>query len=259
MFPPMTNRKNNQNTASKSSLSNCSFWKVDQSNRNLHPSLHLFFWSWILFLSFPSYSVAAGRDDQRPVEIGIDPFETDPSVQEDQKETFEPSLLENLDVAQPNPQAPSTGPRSRPQDQIFYSYRNSFSPRIGVSFNFQHLLDPGYLVGFQYFLSSDAGVGWEGGVDVTNHGDGVLHLQRRWIFWPHESLRPFAKAGLGVTLNPSENFSTLLHFENYQLRTAAGVEYWVLASVSLRGELDLVYRFNQDLECTMTGGYSWAW
>lgn len=177
---------------------------------------------------------------------------------EENKKIVEPAPLEDrgtVDVIVTPP--PKSGIRS--EEEYFHPFRHGFSLRAGrvsSSVTTNDTSTP-YIGGVQFMFTAPSLRAYEAAADLLSDGTGALHLARRWIY-TRTKLRPFTKAGFGILVKPEDALAFLVNFSNYRVHGAAGAEYLLRKSQSLRIELEAAVSMKV-LQINATVGYVFAW
>lgn len=198
-----------------------------------------------------TFSVRAYAANASPSPDFVDPAPQTPPPTEEQR-----ALQKSVDIA-PEPPAP---PAALRRLGYFHRYRSGVSLLgFGVAdsrslANRDGLLERASL----YYLFADSNLNqWEIGADLQSDQSGALSFEARWIL-SRTRFRPFTKAGLGLRINPDDQFATILRLENYQLRGSAGFEANISAPLSLRTEVEATIS-GRSFQILAGAGLVWAW
>jgi hypothetical protein len=144
-------------------------------------------------------------------------------------------------------------------EEIYFPYRSAISARLGMGSEAKMFSknEYYYLYGLLYQFPNEHGKHWEAGADVMNDGKGILSIGWKKRFTPTEAIRPYYKLGFAVRIDPSEQLTTFLRNENYQLRPAAGFEYFLEHPSSIRLEIES-WVSNREFGFHLCMGYSYA-
>lgn len=167
------------------------------------------------------------------------------------------SKIETVDMAEPPPPTPGS---ERPQLEYFHRHRRGLTFRIGQLFDSkpdEGKASPTLLGGTQFLFATSDLRAWEAGADLFADGNGALHFARRYIH-SRTSFRPYTKIGIGVRVVPEDKLVTLIKYDNYQVRTAAGFEYHVQGATSARLEIEGALSARQ-IQGSITVGVVQAW
>jgi len=159
---------------------------------------------------------------------------------------------EVVEIAQPPP-----GRGVRVQQDYFFPYRRAFSLRFGQVYSSAKAGSPTGLVGVELMLTNEERESYEAGADLLTDGGGDLHLARRFIF-TQSRLRPYAKIGAGILVNPADGLALLVNFSNYRAIASVGAELLVRRAESLRLDVE-VAASTKAMHAIASLGYSWAW
>ncbi len=161
--------------------------------------------------------------------------------------------LDSVDIAKPPPLIVKLQ-----EKEYFYPYSRTLSARFGGVLDSQKFSDKGFLLlaGVIYLYRHRPNEYYDFGFDVRNDNYGTIHAERRWISGRAAS-RPYAKAGLGLNLIPSDQLATFLKFQNYQIRGAVGIEKIFISPMSFRYEVELLQ--GEATILILSLGYSWGW
>jgi hypothetical protein len=147
------------------------------------------------------------------------------------------------------------------QQTVYFPYQSSVSPRLGFGTDTNRLREGNiyyYFYGLQYQLPNDQGIHWEATADVINDGTGVISVGRKLRLTPTEATRPYFKLAGAIHINPSEQLTTFLRSENFQLRPSAGFEYFLQHPSSVRVELETWFSLRY-MGLHLSVGYAYAW
>lgn len=141
----------------------------------------------------------------------------------------------------------------------YFRYRQSISPRLGLYLNSQSVADSiPYVLGIRYMLPSDTNPYYELGADLDARAAGTVSLDYRHIFRSTHPFRPYLTAGGALRVFSKEGLGTLVNYQNLIARSSLGVEQLMIASASLR--LDLQFGIGLKTQSIILSlGYSWAW
>lgn len=144
--------------------------------------------------------------------------------------------------------------------EVYFPYQSSISPRFGSGTDTDHIKNNHYyyFFGLQYQLPSDDGRHWEAGADVLDDGTGVLSIGRKFRLNATEALRPYFKVAGAIHTVPSEQLTTFLRIDNFQIRPSLGYEYFLQHPSSFRMELES-WVGTKLMGIHLTVGYSYAW
>jgi len=157
--------------------------------------------------------------------------------QTNEKNSEPPTGIKDMDVSKiPEPKSQFVSSKS----QVFFPYESSMSPRFGMGTDSNRISNNEYyfLYGLQYQFAGENGLHWEAGGDVLSDGTGVVSLGRKWRYFPTEAMRPYLKLAGALHIDPSEQLTTFLRTENFQIRPAVGFEYFLEHPSSVRLELE---------------------
>lgn len=203
----------------------------------------------VLFVTFAVSSVAHAIPNSPALD-----FENPSPPPPEATESDDVAKKAAIDITEP---PPPTFERS--EAEYFYPYRHALSFRGGAvidSGNGQ--AGPIGLMGVQYlFPISNPLRQIEIGADLLSSSNGSIHAAQRFIH-SRARLRPYSKMGLGIKIVPSEQLTTFLKYQNFQIRGATGIERLVYKTTSLRAELELVAG-TVGIQGIATLGYVWAW
>ena len=148
-------------------------------------------------------------------------------------------------------------PIARAKMPWIYRYRRSLSVLAGTVNGLSGLDDIQYLFGSRFSFATESDALYEAGADVLTNGRGTVHFARRLVFG-RSQFRPYAKAGVGVDLDPREGLTGILRLENFQARAALGAEQSLTQATSVRFEVEALIsgRLQQALALM---GLTWAW
>lgn len=143
-------------------------------------------------------------------------------------------------------------------ENYFYPYQSSISPRFGVFFDSQNLTSIQYIFGFNYLAESVTNRHWEFGADLYSNANGSLSGGYRWIFFPNDKFRPYAKAGGSLLMVPSDGLGNFISLSHYRVLGAVGFEDILRDPMSVRIDLEVAVG-TQRSSVQLCVGYSWAW
>ncbi len=168
-----------------------------------------------------------------------------------------PKGLEDMRIS-PVPKV-QVGTGRKGTEEVYFPYRSSISPRLGFGTESKKLSknEYHYLYGLLFQFPSDHAEHWEAGADVINDGKGVLSIGWKKRYRPTEAVRPYTKIGFAVRVDPSEQLTTFLRNENFQIRPATGFEYFLEHPSSIRLELE-TWISRSELGLHLCMGYSYA-
>lgn len=170
-----------------------------------------------------------------------------------------PSSFEKESTTAPSALPPYSA-RNERQPAFLYRYLSSISPRVGVGWdakeqaNKQALL---YLVGVHFEFTGSDDAAYEAGADAQSNGRGAVAFSRLFRFGRGRA-RPYAKAGGGIELDPTDRLAGLLKHENFQLRGSGGIEMTLHRQLSLRLELEAAASIRTQRAALLVG-YAYAW
>lgn len=176
--------------------------------------------------------------------------ETEPIQTHDQ--SFDTNMRDTVNIAVP----PPTKQAIVTQREYFYPYRQAIALRTGLAFGSGDG-SGAKIGGVQYQFVNSTFLIFEAGADLATDGTGSLSFARRWIY-SRSRFRPYTKAGGGILVKPSDGLAFFVNYSNYRIDGAAGAEYSIRKSQSLRAELETAVSLKAFLVMA-TVGYVWAW
>lgn len=209
-----------------------------------------FFLTFVLIVGLNSTELASAAPDRPSPDFRDDP----PAEEAVGANDF--MKVEGMSITQP--------PFSEDVDQrelgYYHRFRKSLTARVGSMYDTK-ATDEGqhvpYLMGVQYqFPARDLGT-YEAGFDLLSGGTGQVQASKVIVF-SRTKFRPYAKAGVGLRIEPDDQMASFVKFENYQGRAAIGFERLTLDAMSLRVELELSISL-RSVQGTSSLGYVWAW
>jgi hypothetical protein len=162
---------------------------------------------------------------------------------------------ETVDIAQPPPlKEPLVSER-----EFFYQYRQAITIHAGEALSSVTTNDTSMplVAGIQYEYMTQERKTYEVGADLLSDGTGTLDFAKRWIY-TRTRLRPYTKAGGGLLVKPSDGLAALVNFVNFRVEGAAGAEYLLRKSQSIRADLKAALS-TKAFVVIGTFGYVWAW
>jgi hypothetical protein len=183
---------------------------------------------------------------------------SEPSIEDAQTTPAAPGAEKTtVDISIPPPQRPNTVRAT----EYFYPFRSALSVRFGKSTRSTTYIEGATttpsVTGVQYFFLADNLRRFEAGADLNSDGTGTLQFTERWVF-SRAKLRPYGKAGLGLVIVPRDQLATFAKFSQYLAVGAAGAEYLVRKSQSVRAEVEAGLSLS-GFYTVLTAGYVWAW
>jgi hypothetical protein len=179
----------------------------------------------------------------------VPPVEAPPSLDHKQIE-------HSVDIT-PEPPAPPNAARKL---GYFHKYRQGLSALIYGVYDTQVAANgnsPLTRASLLYLFNDESLRAYEGGADLLSDGTGALSIARRWIY-SRTRFRPYTKAGVALRIVPSDQLTTVLKLENYQVRGAAGFEHVLRAPISLRFEIEATASIIS-VQGLVGLGLVWAW
>jgi hypothetical protein len=161
-----------------------------------------------------------------------------------------------IDISPAPPPKPMGAAQRR---EYFYPYRRAMTLRAGEirsSVERNGTKTP-KMAGIQVLYTTLEQESYEAAADLLSDGSGVLQFGPRYIFARGE-FRPYASIGARILVNPADGLALFANFANFQAAGAAGAEYLVHATQSIRfqGEFALGTR---TMHLIANLGYVWAW
>ena len=169
--------------------------------------------------------------------------------------------IESVTVTEP-PKAVEEPHVVKQEASYFFPYQSSMGPRVGL------LLDPSAeislenppatIFGFFYMLRSVTSRHYEVAADLHSNGKGSMSAVLKWVFRSTEKIRPFAKAGILISLVPDKGLANFVDIKQYMGVVGVGLEDLLKEPASLRWDVEIAAGLG-GLFATVIFGYSWAW
>ena len=167
----------------------------------------------------------------------------------------EQEMRKGINIADPPP-APYIHPD---RAEYFYRYRHALTFDTGLTYDTVDSSNAGPLARFgtQFLFSTAERRKYEVGADLLSDGSGSISGARRFIYGEGR-FRPYTKAGFAVRIVPADQLTTVLKYENYQIRGAVGFEQLTNGSMSFRLEFELMAS-SRSQAASLTVGTDYAW
>ena len=163
-------------------------------------------------------------------------------------------LRDTVDIVSP----PETGAVLQ-RVEYFYPYRRALTFRAGAATRASSSTNEKSptITGIQFLFTTQNLAKFEAGADLISDGNGALHAAQRWVF-TRTKLRPYAKLGGGLIIDPKDMLAALAKYEMFVLEGASGFEYVIHKEHGVRLEAEALAGL-KNFQFGAFAGYVWAW
>lgn len=205
-----------------------------------------------------AFAIAVAHAAPSPTFSGPDQLDPPPADNGSSDRRPRPDVEGTLGVA-PAPEPPAQASREAAA-RIYRRYPNALSGKAGFGIDTKEMANgsvPTLAMGFDYAFDWNEGRGFEVGADVLSNNRGAVRLGRKYRAGPG-LVRPFAKAGVGVDLDPASALAGLITYKGFQARGSVGFEIASGDKFSVRLELEAAASLRSQQAFGFVGG-SWEW
>ena len=204
------------------------------------------------------FAIAVAHAAPSPTFTGPDQLDPPPAQDGSSDRKPRPDVEGTLGVA-PAPEPPPQ-PSREAAARIYRRHPNALSGKAGLGIDTKEMADgsvPTLGVGFDYAFDWSEGQGFEAGADVLSNNRGAVRFGRKYRAG-RGLVRPFAKAGAGIDLDPASALAGLITYKGFQARGSVGCEIASADQFSLRLELEAAASLRSQQAFGFVGG-SWEW
>jgi len=183
-----------------------------------------------------------------------DPAPAPPTID---KDAVDRQNLEPIDIAMPPPQTPNQA-RQESYDYS-YNFRRELSARAGEvkSTVTTNGTSTPSVVGLEISYETEHSGTYEIGADLISDGTGDLELTRNFTYG-EGVLRPYARVGLNLGVDPQDQLAILVGFTILRLLGALGFALSVGQQTSVKFDFSAAFS-TSSLVLTASAGLVWAW
>ena len=165
--------------------------------------------------------------------------------------------LQDMDVNVGRPKNPYPGQKF--YNQGYYPFRQSMSPRLGISSKKGTDGAAIFTMGVLYMFPEIKSPQTEIGIDVFSNSMGFIHYGIRHIANERTYFRTYYKYGVGIGMDPKDGLASLADIEkSYYGKFAIGLEKFFKSPLSFRLDAELAISLKEAF-ATVYCGYSWGW
>lgn len=130
----------------------------------------------------------------------------------------------------------------RPPQEYFYHYNKALTFSVGTLLEGKSPKNGEAhptILNVQFLYVRENSTSYEIGSSLVSDDTGEIDISRRFIF-SRSTLRPYAKLGAALIVEPRDGLAIFVNWSHYRLSTAIGTEWLVYGSQSLRIETKLL-------------------